>query len=393
VFVSALAGLVLAQSASVDPGALQRLIARCTEYRSWGLVVLKDGKTVAKRNFGVKAPACNLMSATKSITVLAIALLIDEGKLTLNTPLHNLFPEYTGPRKDKVTVEHLLEHTSGIKLWDSEPTLNLRDIASRVRDALEAPVVSEPGKVFAYNNRATNLLSGVVRKAAGQPMDDYLRAKLFQPMGIEIFWIRDKAGDPHGCAELLMSPSDMAKIGQLVLDQGKWNGKQLISSEFIKEMTTDRGHGAGCGWLWWIETKLYGFDQNLFDTLAKAKASDALIKRLSPLRNRWFEGQVAAAIAIDWQAGTGPLKDEFYAKGAKDGYEVQNYEKFITARKDPPAFSAKGWGGQYIVVVPESGIVAVRTSADAKVFDDDAVGFDMPDFIGLVRALDPKFNN
>ncbi|MGV3616260.1 MAG: serine hydrolase domain-containing protein [Fimbriimonas sp.] len=109
---------LLSTPADIDPGALQRLVRRCQESQSWGLVVLQDGKPVVDRNIG--RPPCNLMSATKSVTSMAVGILLGEGKLKVDTKVASLFPEYKGKWKDRVTIRHLLEHTSGIQLYQGE---------------------------------------------------------------------------------------------------------------------------------------------------------------------------------------------------------------------------------------------------------------------------------
>ena len=115
------------------------------------------------------------------------------------------------------------------------------------------------GQEFFYNTGALTLLSAVVRKATGRPLDEFAREALFEPMGItEVEWIRVR-GDSDAGGGLRLRPRDMAKIGQLVLAGGRWNGRQIVSKAWIDASMTPRLEAPGpyfSGYLWWLGRSL-----------------------------------------------------------------------------------------------------------------------------------------
>jgi len=378
---------------SIDAKAAANLIKRCEEMKSWSLVVLHDGKEVINRNFG-HVGACNLMSATKSITGLAIGFLLDEGKLSsVNATVASVLPEYQGDLKDKVTILHLLTQSSGIAPYNDPK----EDLTNRVPAAIKAPVTTDPGKVFFYNNRAVDLLSGIVRKLAGEPMDDYVNRKLFKPLGIkEYAWMKDPDGNPHGCAELVLRPRDLAKIGQLMLNEGVWEGKRLLSTDFIAKAThqseSAQPYPDYYGWLWWISYPWMTMSQRSVESLGGYGVKPASLKKLQPLVNqRW------PSVALMWSEVLATAEPD-PALATVSAHEIQAIAKDAG---DPDGFYAAGWGGQYLFVLPKEKIVAVRTIGSgffSKTNPDNETKeefyryakLQMPDFYRLVKALVPS---
>src|SRR5690606_9210339 len=141
-------------------------------------------------------------------------------------PVHAFFPAWRQGEKRAITIRHLLEHTSGLRA--SPTTEEIYASPDFVRLALGADLVSKPGAAFAYNNKAVNLLVGIVGIVAGRPLDDLVRAELFAPLGItEFAWMRDRAGNPHGMSGLSLGAHDLARIGQMLLDGGQWKGRRI----------------------------------------------------------------------------------------------------------------------------------------------------------------------
>jgi CubicO group peptidase (beta-lactamase class C family) len=308
-----------AEAAGLDLAALARLRERAEQTGSNSLVVMVDGVVVVEEYFGEPREPIEAMSATKSIVALAIGRLIDDGKIaSLDAPVHTLFPEWNQGRKRDITVRHLLQHTSGLQNAPNT-TLEIYPSPDFVELALAAELEHAPGTAFSYNNKAVNLLAGVVEVASGQRMDRYIGEKIFAPLGITEFgWTLDGAGNPHGMSGLQIHALDLARIGQLVLQRGVYDGKRVVSAEFLDAATTlDATRTAErigfCGLLWW---------------LIPASAS-----------------KPAASIR---------------------------------------AYAAIGYLGQYLVIVPDSRIVAVRQQrgdADPEHVDE------MADFMQLVLAL------
>ncbi len=175
------------------------------------------------------------MSAAKSLVNLAIGRLVDEGKIkSLEPTVSDIFLDVEPGPQTAHAIRHLLNHTSGLE--DKPTTGEIYASPDYVQFALAADVVSDPGARFFYSNKATNLLAGVVRRASGRPLDKYVQREIFSPLGIIDFtWSKDDAGNPHGMAGLHITAVDLAKIGQLMLDEGVWRGRRVVSREWVLE--------------------------------------------------------------------------------------------------------------------------------------------------------------
>ena len=262
-----------AGAARVDAAALDTLRLRALQAKSDALWVQVDGQRVAEEYFDKPREPIELMSCTKSVVSLLIGLLIDEGKIeSVEAPVTTWFPEFVeapsragGAKLDEaarsqrasVTLLHLLTHTSGLAAdATTEKIYASRDF---VKFAVESPLQPAPGAVFFDNNVACNLVAGIIEKASGQKADDFARERLFEPLGITEFgWTRDASGNPHGMAGCQLHAEDLARIGQLVLQRGVWEGERLISEAWLdasmRPAFPQLGGGAAiCGRLWWFD--------------------------------------------------------------------------------------------------------------------------------------------
>ncbi|HEX7049228.1 MAG TPA: serine hydrolase domain-containing protein [Longimicrobiales bacterium] len=183
-------------AARVDARALDRLIRAAAEAHSDAVVILHDGELVGAWYAGGERRKIEAMSATKSIVNLAIGRLVTTGAIaSIDVPVHTFYPEWNHGRKAKITIRHLLNHTSGMQA--DRTTEEIYASPDFVRLALDAEITSEPGTEFFYNNKAVNLLAGIVEKASGKRMDLFLRDDLFAKLGITDFgWSLDRAGIP-----------------------------------------------------------------------------------------------------------------------------------------------------------------------------------------------------
>jgi CubicO group peptidase (beta-lactamase class C family) len=238
---------------SVNAAALDRLLRAGEASNSDAIVVLRDGRLVGEWYAGGQPRRIESMSATKSIVHLAVARLLTTGAIaSLDLPVHTWYPEWNDGLKARVTLRHLLNHTSG--LHADRTTEAIYASGDFVRHALDSEVTREPGTAYFYNNSATNLVAGIVGRAAGQPLDEFLRDDLFARLGITDFnWVRDAAGNPHGMSGLQILPADLAKLGQLVLDGGRYGDEQLIAADVIAEgMRAGSSLSSDTGLLWWL---------------------------------------------------------------------------------------------------------------------------------------------
>ena len=203
-------------------------------------MVLRNGKVICEANF---APYRSRIwhvthSMCKSITGMAIGLLVEEGKLSLDENIYDIFQKklntFNKIFRPKVTVENLLTMTSGV-------TFNESGIVSGndwLTSYLNSSITGTPGENFQYNSLNTYVLSAIVTERTGQSLTEYLEPRLFAPLGItRYFWETCPKGITKGGWGLFLCTEDMAKLGQLYLQKGKWNDQQIIP-EFWVEVST-----------------------------------------------------------------------------------------------------------------------------------------------------------
>jgi len=201
-----------------------------------------------------------LASVTKSVTTALVAIAAEEGKLGLDDAVLSYFPDRTianrDARKDHITIRHLAEMASGFDCADDGQLRPMMASGDWVQFALDLPMTSEPGSTFEYCSAGTHLLSAILQKVTGETTLEYAREKLFEPLGIrEVIWPSDPQGVTRGFGDLHLFPQDMAKIGYLWLHEGAWEGRQIVSREWVKaactrQMVTGRNEDYGYGW--WV---------------------------------------------------------------------------------------------------------------------------------------------
>ena len=232
-------------------------------------MALRHGKVICECNF---APYPKGMwhithSMCKSITGMAIGMLIEEEKLKLDENIYDIFPDHINAFskifRPVITVENLLTMTSGI-------TFNESGIVSGndwLGSFLNASVNGKPGTEFQYNSQNTYVLSAIVTKRTGETLNEYLTPRLFGPLGItKYYWETCPKGITKGGWGLFLCAEDMAKLGQLYLQRGKWNGQQLVSEYWI-EISTARhlktqNDTYGYGYQLWMEQRPGSFEYN-----------------------------------------------------------------------------------------------------------------------------------
>ncbi len=212
----------------------------------------------------------DVASVTKSITSTLIGLAIDQGLLNgVKAPLTNLFPARPmarlDARKQRMTLEDLLTMRAG---WDcgfepKEARLSeMRRSTDWIQFMLDLPMVAEPGERFAYCSGNCHLLSALLSRAASTNALAFAQRYLFAPLDIrDVDWIVDSHGHNHGWGDLQLRPLDMAKLGQLFLQNGKWRGRQLLPDSWIASAT--RPHVMQTvnddhyGYFWWVKGQKY----------------------------------------------------------------------------------------------------------------------------------------
>jgi hypothetical protein len=182
-----------------------------------------------------------LYSLSKSFTSTAAAFAAAEGLLDLDDTIVQHFPEFdsdiTDPNSRAMRIRHVASMARGHERETRTEAFE-RDPMEPVRGFLLIPPDRPPGTVFAYNQPCTYTLASIVQRNSGMPLTRYLRGRLFDPLGIgDVGW-STLAGREQGYTGLHARTEDIAKLGQLYLQQGQWNGAQLISKEWIAEATS-----------------------------------------------------------------------------------------------------------------------------------------------------------
>lgn len=345
----------------ISKEALDKLAEAARAEDTGALVVIDDGNVVLE--IGDPERRFELMSATKSIASLVVGQLIDRQLTRLDQPLADFIPAWKGTPKEQIQLHHVLEHTSGL---DDKPTTE--DIYASpdfVQFAASSDLKHPPGKSFFYSNRAANLLAPVVKQASGKALDDWARAELFEPIGIHDFtWRTDQAGNVHVMAGLQLHAIDLARLGQLVLEGGRWCGKQIVSEEWLRTSTSTYQPGGfqGRGLLWWIDPESHqvGFSARLFEEWKSSGVPDDFIDKFRPLEGQYFDHKpffqavdkaLTGLTRVPQDKDLAPWYDMTWKAGRPDG-EL----KFGPVR----AIVADGWGGQYLIVYPKQRVVVAR---------------------------------
>ena len=204
-----------------------------------GFVLLRHGRTIAEGGWS----PCEtnglhmLYSLSKSFTSTAIGMLVDEGKLDLDERIVDLFPGKMPPDPSKnlleMRVRDLLSMATGHET-DSASSLTHSADGDWIKAFLAHPVPRRPGTWFRYDSGATYMLSAIVRAKSGERPSEYLARRLFEPLGISgARWNRSPEGEDLGGWGLNMTTRDIARFGQFWLQRGEWEGRQLLSRDYV----------------------------------------------------------------------------------------------------------------------------------------------------------------
>lgn len=267
-----------------------RLAHRSTAVHS--VVVARHGKLVFEQYFaGYDQPwgqpdgqyefaatiRHDMRSVSKSVTSLLVGIAIDRKLIAgVDEPVLKFFPDYATvkqPGWDAITIRHLLTMSSGFK-WDEarawtdpkndEPRLVTEP--DPLGYVLSRPIAAPPDTLWTYSGGSTELLGNIVERVSKQSLEAFAREALFQPLGItDVEWKAYKNGKIAAAAGLRLRPRDAAKIGQLVLSRGQWNGRQVVPADWIAQSITPRFQAVGLfggtlfyGYQWWMGRSLAG---------------------------------------------------------------------------------------------------------------------------------------
>lgn len=275
------------------------------------IMVVKDGNVVFEKwmSEGKENEPHILNSISKTFTSMAVGFAISEGLFGLDDKVADIFPEYLPENPDEnvkeMTVRHLLTMNCG---HSTDPTRQAWSSEEDWRKVfLSHPVTHKPGTIYCYNSLGTYMLSAIVQKYTGEKLTDYLYPRLFRPLGINnVSWAESAQGINTGGWGLYLKTEDLAKMGIMLLQKGRFNGRQVVPEWWVEEASSAQ-----------VQSVMAGINSDMIPQLPKnfAKTSD------------WLQGY---------------------------GYQIW--------RCRHNAFRADGANGQYIIVIPEKNAVVVTTA-------------------------------
>lgn len=320
-----------------DPAELRAAISFAADQYSTAVRVYRHGclAGASDRDALTQYAPAPLASSSKGVFSLALGRAVTMGKLRLDNPIGKWLPEARG-KHAALTIRTLLQQTSGLKFsWSDEVAGLATDPLIQV---LGLPFEHPVGSTYEYHQTTLSVLGIIVERAAGQDLAEFLQQQLLGPVGIprdHWVWLRDRAGNLIVGGGMLLRPDDQARLGQLMLNDGRWAGRQLISPSYLRQAVRGTKANPGYGFLFWVNAgeryKLPSLPQGL-----------------------WHE-------------------QPFFPGTPRDAY------------------SFVGAGGQIIVVVPSRDMVIVRNGGPSRIEPTDQAKYTSastsPDLKEMVRRI------
>jgi CubicO group peptidase (beta-lactamase class C family) len=255
----------------LDPMLVSDLYHNAADLETlYGLLVVKDGHLIAERYYreGSVERKARLQSVTKSYTSALVGIALDRGCLSsVDQKMLDFFPEVAGqitdPRKQQITIRDMLQMRAGFPWEESHPALWEGLLSGRYVPLIEGfPLVTDPGTKFHYSNLTSNWLGIIVDRACGMHLKSYAVENLFLPMGVEAGeWGTDWDGHNNGCGDLHLTARDAAKFGLLYLNDGEYEGNQILPPDWVRDSlqtysedawdNVGRFRDIGYGYHWW----------------------------------------------------------------------------------------------------------------------------------------------
>lgn len=249
-------------SAGVDLVALEQAASRMPRLHS--LLIHQHGDMMYEQYFNGRnaLQADNMKSASKSVVSALVGIAIERGDIEeLDQPIADYFPDLMAaatPDKRAITIENLLTMEAGMESTSNRNYGRWAMSDNWVQFALAQPMVGELGNDMIYSTGSTHLLSAIIEQASGISTLEYAERHLTDPMNINItYWSQDPQGVYFGGNNMEMRPRDMLKFGLLYLNDGEWDGQQLLSRDWVTQShishaDSPRGQGRHYGYGWWL---------------------------------------------------------------------------------------------------------------------------------------------
>jgi CubicO group peptidase (beta-lactamase class C family) len=234
------------------------------------ILIVKDGYLIHESYFGAAGDKSkhNLNSATKGFVSTLFGIAHDRGLIgDLRTPVLDALGRKDfrnmDDRKAAITLEDILTLRMGLKWDDSrvQDYLSMTKTQDWVQYTLDRPMIDQPGRTFIYCSGCSHLLSVLIQKYTGMTMAKFAEEALFKPLGIEnYYWTSDPTGNTEGATGLRLTSRDFARLGLLYLQEGQWDGQQVVSKDWVRAATathTPAMQGFGYGYKWWTNDELH----------------------------------------------------------------------------------------------------------------------------------------
>lgn len=308
---------VEAADVGLDPAVLEAVVADAEAAGSSCVAVVRDGRMVVDEAWPEPEAPRQVFSVTKSLTSVLVGIAEHQGLLSVDDPVSDYVPEWVGTGSEEVTIEHVLTGVSG-RQWDM--ATDYLQMASRAEDktafAIGLEQVHPPGEVWTYNNAAVQVLSRVLEEATGVDAATFAERELFEPLGmVDSHLGRDESGGPMTFMGLVSTCADVARLGQLMLQGGRWGDEQILSSDYVVAATSPATDlNAAYGRLWWVN-------------------------------------------------GAGPISGPRLATTGRPEPGAETPEGPLVASAPPDAYWALGLDDQVLAVAPGEDLIAVRLGA------------------------------
>jgi len=233
------------EAQGLDPMLVAEMYYNAAELETiYSLLVIKNGYLIAEDylNEGSVEQKDRLQSVTKSYTSALVGIALEQGYLaSVDQKMLDFFPEVadqiTDPRKEQITIRHLLQMRAGYPWEETDPALWDGLLSGHYPPLIEEfPLIADPGTEFHYSNLSSNWLGIIIDRACGMNLKSYAEENLFLPIGVEVGeWGTDAEGHNNGCADLHLTVRDAAKFGLLYLNDGVYEGNQVVPANWVHD--------------------------------------------------------------------------------------------------------------------------------------------------------------
>lgn len=347
-----------AQQQGIAAEKITSLDSTAAAQHSSALIVARNGAIIHENYFGDGDRALLAMSASKSFVSMAYGLMLADGTIaSLDDKIVKYVPNFAAvdSRKASMTIRHLLSMTSGL-----QPTRAFAMGNDIDRLGIESKVLFEPGRAWHYSNNAVDFLAALAVRISGKQIDVLLEERLFRPLGISgVTWGRDARGTPYGAGEMSIRPSALLRVGQMLLDGGRWQGTQIVSPEWIAQASVPSSSmNAQYGLLWWrdVDATAYALNDGLVSLWESFGMARPAMSKLTPMFGRTYTVWDDYRFAIRGLLTTSEVDTLNAVLFRSDHPQYALYPDATSSR----AFYFAGWLGQYLYVNPDTKVVALR---------------------------------